>query len=319
MIPASDRQLLLVVGAPRSGTTWLHHMLAAHPAMASMEEELTVFTYLALWDRRFQTEKANLDQGRWRQGAPLLYGESEFYEGLRSLAEHAYARLLTRKPSASHLLDKHPDYARHLPLIQKLFPNAKVIHLIRDGREVVVSMMSAKKRLGFGAGEIQGATRHWVTNLLAARQAEKLLGAGQYMEVRYEELKAETTTRLKAVFDFCQLPVTDDFLLRITEEYDIRNKQVSRGDATLNRMRDKPGAIWQAKLSLEERWTMDRMAGHLLQDLGYGKPGWWAMRPGDNLRMAYLSNLRKLKNTLGSAKHTWMHSTPQRSALPSTQ
>ncbi|MCO5273470.1 MAG: sulfotransferase [Flavobacteriales bacterium] len=314
-----DLPLILVVGAPRSGTTWLHHMLATHPDVASQNEELTIFTYLGIAERRFLNEKHHLDAGHWRQGAPLLYTETEFYQGLRAIAGDVYGRLHAKKPEAKHLLDKHPDYARHLPLVQKLFPNAKVIHLIRDGREVVVSMMSAKKRLGFGAGEIQGATRHWATNLLAARQAEKLLGPGQYMEVRYEELKAETATGMKAVFNFCQLPVTDDFLLRITEEYDIRNKQVSRGDATLNPLRDKSGAIWQAKLSLEERWTMDRLAGHLLQDLRYAKPGWWALRPGDNLRMAFLSNLRRLKNTLGSAKHTWMHSTPQRSALPSAQ
>ncbi|MBK6409422.1 MAG: sulfotransferase [Flavobacteriales bacterium] len=68
MTTISDKQFLFVVGAPRSGTTWLHHMLAEHPDVASMEPELTVFSYLHLWEQRFQREKTRQEQGLWRQG-----------------------------------------------------------------------------------------------------------------------------------------------------------------------------------------------------------------------------------------------------------
>lgn len=306
MSRAAERQLLLVVGAPRSGTTWLHHMLAVHPEVACIQEELTVFTYLAMWERLYQAEKSHSDLGHWRQGTPLLFNEDEFHQGLRTLADTAYARLAQGNPGATHILDKHPNYALHLPLIIQLYPNAKVIHMVRDGREVVVSMMSAKRRIGFGKGEIHGAARHWAGNLLAAREAGAVLGPERYREVRYEELKADAAKGMKDIFNFCQLPATEAMLQRIAVEYDIRNKQVSRGDPGFNALRDKPDAIWKAKLSLEERWTLDRMAGHLLRELNYATPGWWAVKPGDKARMALLNVRRKLMNTLGSAKHTWV-------------
>lgn len=308
-----DLPLILVVGAPRSGTTWLHHMLATHPDVASQNEELTIFTYLGIAERRFLNEKHHLDAGHWRQGAPLLYTETEFYQGLRAIAGDVYGRLHAKKPEAKHLLDKHPDYARHLPLVQKLFPNAKVIHLIRDGREVVVSMMSAKKRLGFGAGEIHGASHHWAGNLIAARQAGHLLGPDQYLELRYEDLRSDTVTQLKTAFAFCNLPVTNATVQQIATEYDIKSKQVSRGNTDVNALRNTPDAIWKAKLSVQERWVLDRVAGHLLQELGYAKPGWWAVNPMDRLRMWPYPWAKRVLNTLGSAKHTWITSSASRS------
>jgi hypothetical protein len=311
MIPVSDRQLLLVVGAPRSGTSWLHRMLATHPSVAALDKELTTFIYLALWDDLFHAEKANMDQRRWDQGAPLLYGEQEFQEHLRSMAHHAYGRVLSTRPNATHVLDKHPNYALHIPLINRLFPSSKVVHIIRDGREVVVSMMSAKRRIGFGEAEIHGATRHWANNLMRARRDGSALGPGRYMEVRYEDMRTATQDHLAAVFNFCGLHSNATEVQRIAAEFNIENRQVSRGDTSLNALRSIPDAIWKNKLSLEERWTMDRMAGHLLQELGYAGPRWWAVNAGDSARIAWLLARNRTKNTLGSAWHTWKHTLPK--------
>lgn len=305
MSPLADKQFLFVVGAPRSGTTWLHHMLMSHPDVAGLEAELTTFTYLGQWNSLYRTEKLHMDQGHWKQGAPLLYTEEEFAQGLHAMACDAYNRVLARKPHASHILDKHPGYARHLPLINKLFPNSKIIHIIRDGREVAVSMMSAKRRLGFGAGEIRGATAEWVRNIRMARAASSLFGNGRYMEVRYEELRERTEARLRDIFRFAGIDVPDDQIGRLAAANDIRVKQVSSGDKELNALRDRPGAIWKTKLSLEERWIMDRMAGDLLLDLCYAQPGWWATKRLDPLRMGLYRAKRRILNTVGSALHAW--------------
>lgn len=300
-----DPQFVFIVGAPRSGTTWLHRMLAAHPAVAARPEELTVFTYLDHWERLFKAEKHHIDQGHWQQGAPLLYTEAEFYDGLRTLARDAYRRLQAGHPLATHVVDKHPNYARQLPLIHRLFPGAKVIQVIRDGREVAASMMSTKKRLGFGHDQVQGAARHWANNITLARRDGQALGPHHYLEVRYEQLRTHTDRHLKTVFDFCALPLADEQVQRIAEENRIENKPVSRGDASHDALRNVPDAIWKAKLSLEQRWTFDRIAGPLLHELGYAKPGWWAMAAGDKGRMAMRNVQRRLLNTLGSAKHAW--------------
>lgn len=305
MSPISDKQFIFVVGAPRSGTTWLHHMLAEHPDAIGLNEELTVFTYLHHLDHRFQSEKFHLDQGHWRQGAPLIYTEEEFYLKLRTIALDAYERVLRRKPEATHVLDKHPAYALRLPLVNRLFPNCRVIHIIRDGREVAVSMMSAKRRIGFGEGEIRGATRDWVQHIRGARASANELGKERYMEVRYEDLMKQPERILKEIYQFAGLSFPDHEVARIARENNIKTKQVSGGDTSLNSLRATPGAIWKTKLSLEERWAMERMAGDLLQELGYSQSDWWAVKKSDKIRMALFPVLRKVGNTLGSAKHTW--------------
>ncbi|MBK7248361.1 MAG: sulfotransferase [Flavobacteriales bacterium] len=305
MTTISDKQFLFVVGAPRSGTTWLHHMLAEHPDVASMEPELTVFSYLHLWEQRFQREKTRQEQGLWRQGAPLLYTEDEFYRGLRAIALDAYERLLKQGPAATHVLDKHPSYALHLPLINRLFPHCRVLHIIRDGREVAVSMMSAKKRIGFGFGEIRGASRNWATHVRAGMAGGDLLGPERYLEVRYEDLVARPGPVLQQVFRFAGLQLKDEDISRIARENALSKMQVSGGDTSLNALRKIPGAIWRTKLNLEERWTMDRMVGDLLQELGHARPGWWAFHPGHKARMALYPAMRRVLNTAGSVLTTW--------------
>lgn len=299
------KQLLLVLGAPRSGTTWLHRMLAAHSDTASLDRELTVMVYLQLWDKLYQKEKFHLDQGHWRQGAPLLYTPEEFDNGLRAIAHNAYARVLARNTQATHILDKHPAYALYIPVIARLFPAAKVVHIIRDGREVVVSMMSAKRRIGFGEGGINGASRDWARHVALARRDGMALGPDRYLEVRYEELMACTAPGLKDIFRFADLPAGDADIGRIAEEYRIGNNQVSRGDDSLNELRKEPGAIWRNKLGLEERWTMDRMVGHLLREFNRAEAGWWAVKSGDKARMALIHARKRMMNTIGSAVHAW--------------
>ncbi len=300
-----EKQLLLVVGAPRSGTTWLHQMLGAHPATVSLKKELTVFTYMHLWARHYEAEKSHIDQGRWQQGAPLLYSEQEFYAGLRMIADHAYQRLLKMNPAATHILDKHPAYAQWLPLIKKIYPTAKVIHIIRDGREVAVSMMSAKKRIGFGAGDIVGASVDWVRHVRAAKKAGAEWGPKNYLEVQYEALRAEPTKSLAAVFSFSELPIHQADLDRISFDFDISRKQLSRGDTSLNELRNDPAAIWKSKLNVRERWLMDQIAGGLLQELGYARPEWWALSPIERVQMSIYPWLKRMHNLYSNGKRTW--------------
>lgn len=305
MSRVDGKAFIFIVGAPRSGTTWLYRMLQTHSRVAAIQQELTVFTYLRFWDAHFHKEKQHIDNGDWRQGAPLLYTEDEFHQGMRTIAEDAYSRVLGQNPTATHIMDKHPAYAMALPLINKLFPRSKIIHIIRDGREVVVSMMSAKRRIGFGEEEIRGASRMWVRNIKEARRHSGLFGPERYMEVRYDELKHHTATSLVQLFDFAGLDNDLQLADGIAKANDIRVKQVSRGDKELNALRDKPDAIWKKKLSLEERWILDRMAGSLLSELGYAQPGWWKLHPMDPVKMQLRIARSRLLNTVGSAWHTW--------------
>ncbi len=298
---------VFVIGAPRSGTSWLHQMLAEHPQVAAMEsEELTVFTrYLAPWARNFELEKRNNAAAKWRQGLPCLLTDAEFEATMKSLVDQVYTKLHARKPEATHLLDKHPNYSNQLPLIDRLLPQSRFIHIIRDGREVAVSMMSVRKRVGHSPGEVRGAARDWHRCITNARTHGSTLGATRYLEVRYEELMANTAPLLARIMAFCELPTEAGFVEKLAKEHHISVRQVSKGDASLNALRAEPGAIWKEKMSTTERWIFDRMAGALLRELGYATDGWWALGAGDRLRMLPYGIATRMQRSASALKSIW--------------
>ncbi|MCB0778148.1 MAG: sulfotransferase [Flavobacteriales bacterium] len=301
-----EREYLFIIGAARSGTTWLHRMLSAHPQVASLQDtELTIFTrYLAQPVAQFRKEKAEQEAGSWSLGLGALWTEDRFFEEVRCFLDNVYGSVLATNPRATHILDKHPNYARQLPLIADLLPNARFIHLIRDGREVVVSALSVNKRVGHSAGELAQASRDWRDFVGAARRDGRMLG-NRYMEVRYEELKNGSPEVLGRIFAHCGLPADTDMVARIHSENHISRKQYSSGDASLNTLRVKPDSIWKERLSLTDRYRMHRWAGALLMELGYAGSDWWASSPTDRMWVRFRSFLWRIGRGFQGGVQSW--------------
>lgn len=306
--------VIIVIGAPRSGTSWLHQMLAEHPAVAGLgATELTLFSrYLSPWSLNFQRERADLNAGRWTQGLPVLFSDEEFERILLRMTGEVYARTQAHRPGATHVIDKHPNYSNHIPLIDRLVPSSRFIHIIRDGREVAVSMMSAQRRIGHSPGEVRGAAREWHRCITNARKDGAALGPDRYLELRYEDLVRDTAAGLRACFDFCGLPVDDGFVHQLAAANNIAVKQVSGGDATLNTLRRTPGAIWKTKLGLHERLIFHRMAGGLLEQLGYAEANWWAVRPIERVKVLPYGFAQRVKRSLRALHSTWTNPVEER-------
>src|SRR5215471_21624711 len=101
----SGKQLIYIIGSPRSGTTWLQAMIGAHPSVCTTVE-LTLFSkYTAPWIASWNEESANIKAGRWHQGIPFLWSEDEFYSFLTEFLDRVYAKVLAGKPEATHILD----------------------------------------------------------------------------------------------------------------------------------------------------------------------------------------------------------------------
>lgn len=302
-----DMPFVFVIGAPRSGTSWLHQMLGSHPDVAAMEkEELTVFTrYIGPWVHNYDIEDRAQNIDGIRQGLPCLFTEEELYDLMGGLVDRVYARLLERRnPEGTVILDKHPNYCNQLALIDRLVPHSRFIHIIRDGREVAVSMNSAFRRLGFGAGDTRGAAIDWHKHITNARAYAPKLG-DRYTEVRYEDLRSRTGPELERLMAFSGLRPDTALVERLVREHDISVRQVSTGDTTLNALRDTPDAIWRNKLSTRQRFTFDHIAGGLLQRLGYAQAGWWALSPTDRLRMWPYGVSVKAKRSMDALKEVW--------------
>jgi hypothetical protein len=180
---------IVVFGAPRSGTSYLNRLLNQHPRVYISEEaRLFLWVHHSLSvlgeDRRFVRKHKDEFIDHIRSNYPeLIRG---FYRKLR--------------PTARYWGDKNPAYAARgnegcLETIQELFPGTRFIHIIRDGRDVVTSLLRT------GWASFDQAHRIWMTHVgigsqFGARCAEK------YLELRYEEVVRDDLEGARRIFDF---------------------------------------------------------------------------------------------------------------------
>lgn len=283
MCDLSEIQFIFIIGAPRSGTTWLHALIANHPDVAATPEiEQTFFSrYLPPIVKGWEDELYNIKRGAWVQGLPYLWKEGEFDSFVQYFLTNVYVKILERKPDAKIIIDKQPEYAHHVKLIKRFIPNAKFIHIVRDGRNTVISMMSAAKRVGFGEKEIKGAASAWVrysqNAMLASQYADSC-----YLEVKYEDLVKSEKETLSKIFDFCGLEWNDKLVVD-NNEYSSPNPDISSAER-------RNGCAWVKKLSITQKYVFDQVAGELLIDLGYENDRSWIFGNKAEMIRFYLGN-----------------------------
>ena len=299
-----DKQFIFIIGAPRSGTTWLQAMLGSHPLVCT-SVELTVFAcYTRPWIQIWKAETANIAQGRWHAGLPFVLNDDEFYAILKLLLERVYEKVIATKPQATHILDKHPGYSFDVEDIHALLPHARFIHLIRDGRDVAVSMVAAHQNIGFGTGTIADSATEWKAHLCNARKASRY--HGQYLEIRYEDLLNNGSDYLSRVFAFCELPISKEELALLWENHQFAEmKKASKMaidpvKAPTEHYRKGIIGDWRQSLTSEEMYCFEKIAGDLLRELGYAESEWW-------IHSAYQKYLAPLKLSLGYRRDVLKH------------
>lgn len=278
--------LAFIVGAQRSGTTWLQLLCAAHPRIAGGEESHLFSHYLGNLSNQYYLDRQPRENLPRPQGLPCFVTFDEWKDLLRDFSLRVLEKLLQAKPQAQLVIEKTPDHGRQLHLIRQLFPHAKVVHVIRDARDVVVSQMEASRaRWGetWAASDAEAAAKRWVdwvSQIRRHRHPPEL-----YLEIRYEELLDEGPRTLKRVYDFLGQPLTLGDVKTIYRQFTIDACRDDKAPQVLLRLGEmanqpvKPTAAgffragqaggWKTALSDEERETVESIAGELLRELGY--------------------------------------------------
>ncbi|MBK7087263.1 MAG: sulfotransferase, partial [Flavobacteriales bacterium] len=146
-------------------------------------------------------------------------------------------------------------------LLEQYLPGCRIIHIIRDGREVAVSMLSAKERIGFGASSIQGCAIEWADSVKAARAHGALIGPQRYMELRYEQLVERTADERHACWLCCGLPADDEQVRGIAEANHIsRESGELRPTRPCSALRTEKGESWSTS-SMPATFWFNRIAG----------------------------------------------------------
>ena len=202
---------IFLLGCPRSGTTLLRVMLNAHPRIALPPENRFV---APLWFGRHRFTPPGSARAARRMAAALTRrGRGSSHLGLsraalvadfertrpQSVAEAldqvfaAYAR----RHGKARWGDKRPAYYTMFDELHTMFPDAKFVHLVRDGRGCVASL----KRPPFSYSSTR-AVATWLNSMHAGRRALRRLGPERVLELRYEDLTTETEETLRRLCDF---------------------------------------------------------------------------------------------------------------------
>ncbi|HEX5849352.1 MAG TPA: sulfotransferase, partial [Rubrobacter sp.] len=278
-----------IVGAERSGTTLLRLMLDAHPQLAIPPETHFIERAAEACEDAPEPRRAFLEtvtsHRRWGDFRIEEERLTERVAGIEPFdlgeALRAFYGVYAERFGKPRWGDKTPNYVHRMLLIHGLLPEARFVHIIRDGRDVALST----KDLWFGPDSVEEAARRWQALIGEARRQSKDLP--HYLEVRYEDLVSETEPALRRIGHFVDLPwdpamlayhtTADERLKEIHRDIETpKGKRVVRGEMrrSLHTLTGKPPqrdriARWREEMADADRRRFEEVAGDTLRELGY--------------------------------------------------
>lgn len=188
---------IVVLGAPRSGTTYLREIIDSHPQIAMTNE-----VRLLEWLHRSLLETKD-DRALFAQREAFV----EFL--LKELPDMVRRYYRNLAPEARWWGDKNPHYAEHeatLQTISTVFPGTRFIHIVRDPRAVIASLLS--KTHDDGAPWIEAQDAHVLVGTHLGNASK--FGAGHddalFHEIRYEDLVADDEGMARSLFEWLEIP-----------------------------------------------------------------------------------------------------------------
>lgn len=263
----SAASVAFIIGCARSGTSILGEAIAAHPRVAYLFEASEVWNDLfpGKPDHRLTAADATPDAASAARGA--------LEEARRGL-------------TGDVLVEKNPKHVLRVPFLDAVFPAARFVHVVRDGRDVAASLMFRNRGDRWGHLEVPGwrellarypvenhirCAHQWRDALVIARRDARSLPPERYLEARYEDLvesPAEVVARVLGFLGLPQDPAVDAFLPRIqdaTEGSYHARKQVRH---YLENHARRIGRH-QENLTPEQVREIEAVCMDLLRELGY--------------------------------------------------
>jgi hypothetical protein len=274
---------VILLGVSRSGTTLLKQMLDRHPSLAIPTESYFV---TQLWDRHgerpdpdaFAADVGRLARVREWGVTPAdvreRLGERPDFAAAIGAVYAAYADI-RGKPRFG---DKTPAYMQRLDVLERAFPGALYVHLVRDGRDAGLSFVAMRRRPRFSWARPRGLgafAAQWRREVAGARRFGRVRAAGRYLELRYEDLVATPESELRAVCAFLGLEL-DSAMLGYHRDGEARQLP----DHV--RLAESPSArrSWREEMAPRDAECFEAVAGKLLEELGYQRahprPSWRA-------------------------------------------
>ncbi len=273
---------IFVIGAPRSGTTWVQRLLLTCPGLCGGQETHFFSAFASvLWayDRSLQL-------GR-NVGLPAFWDQKDLVEETRELWRKTVQPLILNCPQAKVLIEKTPDHAIVLPEIFRCLPDSRVIHVIRDSRAVVASMLAASNDWGrvWAPKSARDASVLWYRCTREPMTFAKSLPANRYVQVFYEDLLTDGCAQARRLFEFAGVDMAPEQIRAAVAEQSFETQKKSKGSPipTVKANHDaaepagffRKGRVdsWRSELSLAQKLIVWRYTRKLMKEVGYDWSG----------------------------------------------
>lgn len=273
-------QPFFIIGIGRSGTTLIRLMLHHHPRIAIPYESHFITDYyqnadhygdltnednlrhlvsdilkedlLVKWDHQFDVDRV------------MKSVEHPTLNGVFDAIYRDYA-----KGKGKERWGDKSDYLDRVHVINKVFPNAKFIHIVRDGRDVANSVM----KMTWGPKDIIRAAEWWHAHIWLGIRIGSVLGEQRYLQVHYEKLVEDSEKELKRICEF----LGEDYSPKMLEYYkdskkaipEDRKGQHYNADSAPKKSRTY---AWKKEMSPMNIAIFNLYARPSLQELGYEIP-----------------------------------------------
>lgn len=297
---------VFVVGCPRSGTTWVQLLLQQHPDVVTAPETQVFAFYLDRLRRQWSQEHGGPGaEHQGRAGLCRLLSDEEFDDLCRTVAKLVLLKIFERDPSVSTVVEKSPKHALFVSWIHRLFPHAFFLHVIRDPRDAVASMLAAGETWGAGWApkSVVDASRRWCANVESAMEGRDL--GDRYLEVRFEDLKEDAAGQLSRIHGWLDLETDRAMCDAAAEACSLsRLKKADPSDdvplpgerSPEDFFRKGESGSWRSDLTGSQARVVEHLCGALMETLGY--QGVMTERSTTRFRVLLHDGVRRIREAL---------------------
>jgi Sulfotransferase family len=276
-------QPVFVVGVPRSGTTWVQRLLAEHPDAWPLVETYMFSSQIGLGALLRSLPVPDPEASALElapAGLGRLFAREELVVELRAIAERWLQR--ATDPGSRFVIEKSPWHLTDVQLIAELLPDARFVHVVRDGRDVAVSLVAARRSWSAEgdsrpASTVREAAGLWARAMSQGEVARVLVGE-RLLELRYEDLLRDPRAGCRRLFAHCRMLHDERLVEGAVAATDLERSERPRGED--RPLRGGRTGDWRERFGLRNAWVFERHAGEALRETGYEPdPRWWLRRP----------------------------------------